>query len=644
MPTLTEKILAAHLTDGEMKPGNEIGLRIDQTLTQDSTGTMAYLELEAMGIDRVKTERSVAYIDHNMLQSGPENFDDHLFIQSAAENFGITYSRPGNGICHQVHLENFGIPGKTLIGSDSHTPTGGGLGMIAIGAGGVDVAAAMAGRSYYITCPDVIEVRLTGKLRTGVSAKDIILYVLQQETVKGGVNKVYEYTGDGVATLSVPERATITNMGAELGATCSIFPSDENTKVYMDSMGRGDQWMPLAADDDAVYFKTINVDLSTLEPMTACPHSPDKVVTVESLAGMKINQVAIGSCTNSSYLDLARCAAILKGQKVAENVSLVISPGSRTILKQMASDGILSVFLEAGARILECGCGPCIGMGQAPNTDGISLRTFNRNFFGRSGTKSAQVYLVSPETAAISAITGVLTSPAGDTRLEGIQVPERYDRDDHLFIFPSDEKIGHTPLVKGPNIKGVPLGEPVPETFTGKVAAYLEDNITTDHIMPSNAKLLPFRSNIPHLANFCLTPSDADFPSRCQEMQGTEYAPVIVAGENYGQGSSREHAALAPLYLGVKAVIAKSFARIHKANLINNAILPLTFKNPADYDDFNLGDVLSFSDLPAQVKARSVTVKNETTGKTYELALELGERQERLLLEGGLLTSIKHGK
>jgi len=640
MPTLTEKILAAHLTDGEMKPGNEIGLRIDQTLTQDSTGTMAYLELEAMGIDRVKTERSVAYIDHNMLQSGPENFDDHLFIQSAA----ITYSRPGNGICHQVHLENFGIPGKTLIGSDSHTPTGGGLGMIAIGAGGVDVAAAMAGRSYYITCPEVIEVRLTGQLRTGVSAKDIILYVLQQETVKGGVNKVYEYTGDGVKTLSVPERATITNMGAELGATCSIFPSDENTKVYMDSMGRGDQWIPLAADDDAQYLKTIHVDLSALEPMTACPHSPDKVVTVESLAGMKINQVAIGSCTNSSYLDLARCAAILKGQKVAENVSLVISPGSRTILKQMASDGILSVFLEAGARILECGCGPCIGMGQAPNTDGVSLRTFNRNFFGRSGTKSAQVYLVSPETAAISAITGVLTSPAGDERLAGVTVPERYDRDDHLFIFPSDEKIGHTPLVKGPNIKGVPLGEPVAETLSGKVAAYLEDNITTDHIMPSNASLLPFRSNIPHLANFCLTPSDADFPSRCQEMQGTEYAPIIVAGDNYGQGSSREHAALAPLYLGVKAVIAKSFARIHKANLINNAIIPMTFANPADYDDFNLGDVLSFSDLPAQIKARKVTVKNETTGKTYELNLELGERQERLLLEGGLLTSIKHGK
>ena len=642
MPTLTEKIIAAHITDGEMKAGNEIGIRIDQTLTQDSTGTMAYLELEAMGIDRVKTERSVAYIDHNMLQSGPENFDDHLFIQSAAENFGLTYSRPGNGICHQVHLENFGIPGKTLIGSDSHTPTGGGLGMLAIGAGGVDVAAAMAGRSYYITMPEVIEVRLTGKLRAGVSAKDIILYVLQQETVKGGVNKVYEYTGDGVASLSVPERATITNMGAELGATCSIFPSDDNTKVYMDSMGRGDQWLPLAADDDAEYFKTIHVDLSTLEPMTACPHSPDKVVTVESLAGMKINQVAIGSCTNSSYLDLARCAAVLKGQKVAENVSLVISPGSRTILKQMATDGTLAIFLEAGARILECGCGPCIGMGQAPNTDGISLRTFNRNFFGRSGTKSADVYLVSPETAALSAINGVLTSPAGEERFADVKVPEVYDRDDHLFIFPSEDKIGHTELVKGPNIKGVPVGQPVPETFTGKVAAYLEDNITTDHIMPSNAKLLPYRSNVPYLSNHCLTPSDAEFPARCQAM--TDAAPVIVAGDNYGQGSSREHAALAPLYLGVKAVIAKSFARIHKANLINNAILPLTFKNPADYDDFSLNDVLVFDDLVNQVKARAVTVKNETTGKIYELELELGERQERLLLEGGLLTSIKNEK
>lgn len=642
MPTLTEKIIAAHLTDGEMVAGNEIGIRIDQTLTQDSTGTMAYLELEAMGIDRVKTERSVAYIDHNMLQSGPENFDDHLFIQSAAENFGITYSRPGNGICHQVHLENFGIPGKTLIGSDSHTPTGGGLGMLAIGAGGADVAAAMAGRSYYIVMPEVIEVRLTGKLRTGVSAKDIILYVLQQETVKGGVNKVYEYTGDGVATLSVPERATITNMGAELGATCSIFPSDDRTKVYMDSMNRGNQWVALSADADATYSKTLNVDLSALEPMTACPHSPDKVVTVASLEGMKVNQIAIGSCTNSSYLDLARCAAVLKGHKVAENVSLVISPGSRTILKQMATDGILSVFLEAGARILECGCGPCIGMGQAPNTNGVSLRTFNRNFYGRSGTTSADVYLVSPETAAISAINGVLTNPAGDAHFDNVAVPKAYSVDDHLFIFPSEDKIGHTPLVKGPNIKHVPLGEPVPEAFTGKVAAYLEDNITTDHIMPSNAKLLPYRSNIPYLANFCLTPSDADFPSRCQAMEGA--APVIVAGDNYGQGSSREHAALAPLYLGVKAVIAKSFARIHKANLVNNAILPLTFKNPADYDDFSIGDVLTFTNLVEGVKAREVSVLNETTGKTYALELELGERQEKLLLEGGLLTSIKNEK
>lgn len=642
MPTLAEKIIAAHLTDGEMVAGNEIGIRIDQTLTQDSTGTMAYLELEAMGIDRVKTERSVAYIDHNMLQSGPENFDDHLFIQSAAENFGITYSRPGNGICHQVHLENFGIPGKTLIGSDSHTPTGGGLGMLAIGAGGADVAAAMAGRSYYIVMPEVIEVRLTGKLRTGVSAKDIILYVLQQETVKGGVNKVYEYTGDGVATLSVPERATITNMGAELGATCSIFPSDVRTKAYMDSMNRGDQWVELAADADATYSKTLVVDLDTLEPMTACPHSPDKVVTVASLEGMKVNQIAIGSCTNSSYLDLARCAAVLKGHKVAENVSLVISPGSRTILKQMATDGILTVFLEAGARILECGCGPCIGMGQAPNTNGVSLRTFNRNFYGRSGTTSADVYLVSPETAAISAINGVLTNPAGDAHFDNVTVPEHYSVDDHLFIFPSEDKIGHTPLVKGPNIKHVPLGEAVPEAFTGKVAAYLEDNITTDHIMPSNAKLLPYRSNIPHLANFCLTPSDAEFPARCQAM--TDAAPVIVAGDNYGQGSSREHAALAPLYLGVKAVIAKSFARIHKANLVNNAILPLTFKNPADYDDFSIGDVLTFTDLVNGVKAREVSVLNETTGKTYALELELGERQEKLLLEGGLLTSIKNEK
>ena len=640
--TIAQKLIKSHLLSGDRTVGSVIGLRMYQTLTQDATGTMAYLEFEAMGVERVKTELSVAYIDHNTLQTGFENADDHRFIRSAAKKRGLLFSRPGNGICHQVHLERFGIPGKTLIGSDSHTPTGGGIGMLAFGVGGLDVAVAMGGGAYYIPMPKMVRVNLTGKLSPWVSAKDVILDVLRQMTVKGGVGKIVEYAGEGVKTLSVPERATITNMGAELGATCSIFPSDDNTKVYMDSMGRGDQWLPLAADDDAEYFKTIHVDLSALEPMTACPHSPDKVVTVESLAGMKINQVAIGSCTNSSYLDLARCAAVLKGQKVAENVSLVISPGSRTILKQMATDGTLAIFLEAGARILECGCGPCIGMGQAPNTDGISLRTFNRNFFGRSGTKSADVYLVSPETAALSAINGVLTSPAGEERFADVKVPEVYDRDDHLFIFPSEDKIGHTELVKGPNIKGVPVGQPVPETFTGKVAAYLEDNITTDHIMPSNAKLLPYRSNVPYLSNHCLTPSDAQFPARCQAM--TDAAPVIVAGDNYGQGSSREHAALAPLYLGVKAVIAKSFARIHKANLINNAILPLTFKNPADYDDFSLNDVLVFDDLVNQVKARAVTVKNETTGKTYELELELGERQERLLLEGGLLTSIKNEK
>lgn len=639
MATLTEKIIAAHLVDGEMAPGNEIGLRIDQTLTQDSTGTMAYLELEAMNPPRVKTKRSVAYIDHNMLQSGPENFDDHLFIQSAAANYGIWFSRPGNGICHQVHLENFGVPGETLIGSDSHTPTGGGIGMIAIGAGGVDVAAAMAGKPYYIIMPEVIEVRLEGALQAGVSAKDVILEVLRRETVKGGVNKVYEYTGPGLDSLSVPERATITNMGAELGATTSIFPSDERTKEYLDSFGRGDVWQALSADDDATYLKTITIDLSTLRPLTACPHSPDKVVTVESLAGMAINQVAIGSCTNSSYMDLAKAAAVLKGHRVDPRVSLVISPGSRQILKRMADDGLLSIFIEAGARILECGCGPCIGMGQAPNTDGISLRTFNRNFYARSGTASAQIYLVSPETAALSAIAGVLTDPFGDERFKGITNPTHFNTDHNLFIEPNEAAIGKTKLIKGPNIKDCPVGEPVREHLKARVATHLEDNITTDHIAPSNAKLLPFRSNVPYLSNFCLTPADEGFPERCKQM--TDAAPVIVAGDNYGQGSSREHAALCPLYLGVRAVIAKSFARIHKANLINNGILPLTFKNPADYDDFQIGDDLTFDDLRNQVKNRAVTVTNERTGKTYDLAIDLGARQEQLLLAGGLLATVK---
>lgn len=639
MVTLTEKIIAAHLVDGEMAAGNEIGLRIDQTLTQDSTGTMAYLELEAMNPPRVKTERSVAYIDHNMLQSGPENFDDHLFIQSAAANYGIWFSRPGNGICHQVHLENFGIPGKTLIGSDSHTPTGGGIGMLAIGAGGVDVAAAMAGRAYYITMPEVIEVRLEGELRTGVAAKDVILELLRRETVKGGVNKVYEYTGPGVATLTVPERATITNMGAELGATTSIFPSDTNTRTYLESFGRADDWQALHADDDAVYSKTVTINLSELTPMIAQPHSPDKVVPVSELAGLAINQVAIGSCTNSSYMDLAKCAAFLKGKSVHPDVSLVVSPGSRQILKRLADDGLLSIFIEAGARILECGCGPCIGMGQAPNSNGVSLRSFNRNFYARSGTASADVYLVSPETAVMSAVTGELTDPFGEASFMDIDTPLKYQVDDNLFIAPDESAIGQTALVKGPNIKDCPVGLPVEDRLIGRVATYLEDNITTDHIAPSNAKLLPFRSNVPYLADFCLTPADPDFPATCKSMHDT--APIIVAGENYGQGSSREHAALCPLYLGVRAVIAKSFARIHKANLVNNGILPLTFHHPADYDDLKVGDDLRFTNLIEEIIARKVTVTNERSGKTYELDIDLGDRQEGLLLAGGLLASIK---
>lgn len=640
MPTLTEKIIAQHLTDGEMNAGEEIGIRIDQTLTQDSTGTMVYLELEAMGIDRVKTKRSVAYIDHNMLQSGPENFDDHLFIQSAAANFGLWYSKPGNGICHQVHLENFGIPGETLIGSDSHTPTGGGIGMLAIGAGGVDVAAAMAGRSYFIRMPEVIEVRLNGSLRPGVSAKDIILTLLKKLTVKGGVNRVFEYTGDGVATLTVPERATITNMGAELGATTSIFPSDDVTKEFMTSMGRDADWVALSADEDAEYSQTITLELDQLVPMMAAPHSPDNVVPVSDLAGETINQVAVGSCTNSSYMDLAKCAKVLKGKKVHPEVSFVISPGSRQILKRLADDGLLSIFLESGARILECGCGPCIGMGQAPNTNGISLRTFNRNFFARSGTPSASVYLVSPETAVLSAINGVITDPFGDERFTGIANPEHFDIDQNLFIPPDEEKIGNTPLIKGPNIKEVPVGQPIPNALAGQVAAYLEDNITTDHIMPSNASLLPYRSNVPHLADFCLTPSDPDFPARCKAM--TDRAPIIVAGDNYGQGSSREHAALAPLYLGVRAVLVKSFARIHKANLINNGILPLTFKNPADYDDLQIGDNLNFTNLPEEIRNGVVTIRNERTGNEYLADISLGERQLDLLLAGGVLASIRN--
>lgn len=634
---ISEKILKKHLEQGDMKQGNEIGIKIDQTLTQDSTGTMAYLQLEAIGIEKVETKKSVAYIDHNMLQSGPENFDDHLYIQSMAKNNGIWFSKPGNGICHQVHLERFGVPGDTLIGSDSHTPTAGGLGMLAIGAGGVDVAAAMAGASYFIKMPEIIKVELEGTLRTGASAKDIILEVLQRETVKGGVNKIYEYSGEGVKTLSIPERATITNMGAELGATTSIFPSDELTLEFLKSMGREEDFVEVKADKDAKYYKTIKINLNNIVPMAACPHSPDNVVDVSEIEGKIINQVAIGSCTNSSYLDLAKVANIIKGKKVHPDVSLVISPGSRQILKKLADEGILSIFLEAGARILECGCGPCIGMGQAPCTNGKSLRTFNRNFKGRSGTVSADVYLVSPETAAISAIYGVITNPLGLEEVKDVFVPKYFEQDNNLFIKPNEQYIGKTEIIKGPNIKAYPKATPIGELLNSKVLTKLGDNITTDHIMPSNAKLLPYRSNIPYLADYCLTPSDKNFPNKAKEAGNG----IIIAGENYGQGSSREHAALVPLYLGVKAIIAKSFARIHKQNLINNGILPLVFENNEDYDKINENDLIEIDNLIDQLKNRKITIKNISKSIEIETKIEVSKRQEKMLLSGGLLAMLK---
>lgn len=636
--SIAEKILKKHLVDGEMLSGNEIGIKIDQTLTQDSTGTMAYLQLETIGIDKVKTKKSVAYIDHNMLQSGPENFDDHLYIQSMAKNHGIWFSKPGNGICHQVHLERFGVPGDTLIGSDSHTPTAGGLGMLAIGAGGVDVAAAMAGAPYFIKMPQIIKVELIGALKAGVSAKDVILEVLKRETVKGGVNKIYEYGGEGVKTLSIPERATITNMGAELGATTSIFPADELTLEFLKSMGREDDFIEIKADGDAEYYKTITINLNDLVPMLACPHSPDNVVNINEIEGLKINQVAIGSCTNSSYLDLAKTAAILKGKKVHPDVSLVISPGSRQILKKLADEGILSIFLQSGARILECGCGPCIGMGQAPCTNGKSLRTFNRNFKGRSGTVSADVYLVSPETAAISAVKGVITNPTGLQEVEDILVPKVFEQDNNLFIEPNEKYIGKTEILKGPNIKEFPRAEAVKEYLNSIVLTKLGDNITTDHIMPSNAKLLPYRSNIPYLADYCLTPSDVDFPNKAKKAS----SGIIIAGENYGQGSSREHAALVPLYLGVKAVIAKSFARIHKQNLINNGILPLVFNNVEDYDKISEGDWLGIDNLKYQLESGKIIIKNISKVVQIEAKIEVSKRQEKMLLSGGLLAMLKN--
>lgn len=634
--TLTEKIIKDHLVVGEMVKGTEIGIRIDQTLTQDSTGTMAYMQLEAMEVPRVKTKRSLAYIDHNMLQEGPENMDDHIYIQTVAKKHGVYFSKPGNGICHQVEIERFGVPGQTLLGSDSHTPTGGGIGMLAIGAGGLDVAVAMAGGEYYITMPEVVKVELTGKLRKGVSSKDIILEVLRQCTVKGGINKVFEYTGDGVKTLTVPERATVTNMGAELGATTSVFPSDEMTKAFLEAQGRGGDFTALSADSDAVYDQVVKVDLSTLEPLTACPHSPDKVVKVSEIEGLKVNQVAIGSCTNSSWLDLMKVAAILKGQTVAENVQLVIAPGSKQVLTMLAENGALADLLNAGARILECGCGPCIGMGQAPCTDGVSLRTFNRNFKGRSGTVSADVYLLSPETAAISAVKGVLTNPLGKVELPDIEMPKDFLINDNAVIPPAPEG-ERVEVIKGPNIKPFPLAKPLADTVEGKALIVVEDNITTDHIMPSNAKLLPYRSNIPYLADYCLSPCDPEFPQRAKDNHGG----FIIGGQNYGQGSSREHAALAPVYLGIKGVITKSFARIHKNNLINNGILPMVFENEADYDKISLGDDLMIDHAREQVNTGRIILKNKTKNEEYPLLIEVSERQKEMLQAGGLINLMR---
>ena len=634
--TLTEKILKAHLVDGEFVKGQEIGIRIDQTLTRDATGTMAYLEYEAMGVPRVRTEKSVAYIDHNTLQSGFENADDHRFIGSVCKKHGIYFSRPGNGICHQVHLERFGIPGKTLIGSDSHTPTGGGIGMIAIGAGGLDVAVAMGGGAYYITYPKIVKVNLTGKLSPWVSAKDVILEVLRRMSVKGGVGKVIEYCGEGVKTLTVPERATITNMGAELGATTSIFPSDETTLAFLKAQDRADVWSELKADDDAVYDEQIDIDLSQLIPLAACPHSPDNVKSVNEIGKLKIDQVCIGSCTNSSYVDMMKVAHILKGKTVDPSVSLAIAPGSKQVLNMIAENGALADMIAAGARILESACGPCIGMGQSPNSKGVSLRTFNRNFEGRSGTKDGQIYLVSPEMAAVSALTGYLTDPRTLGDMPEFKLPEHFKINDNMVVPPADEAdMDSVEVLRGPNIKPFPQTSPLDDSIDCQVSLKVGDNITTDHIMPAGAKILPLRSNIPAISQHCFTVCDEDFPRRAKNMGKS----IIVGGSNYGQGSSREHAALAPLYLGIKAVLVKSFARIHRANLINAGILPLTFVNEADYDKINQGDEIVLADVRADVEAdmSKLTVVNKTTGVEIPVLCELTGRTKDIILAGGLL-------
>ena len=635
---VAQKLIASHLVTGDLTPGSEISIRIDQTLTQDSTGTRAYLQLEAMGVDKVRTKRSVAYIDHNMLQSGSENADDHKYIQTVAAKHGIWFSRPGNGICHQVHLERFSVPGQTLLGSDSHTPTCGAAGMLAIGAGGLDVAVAMGGGAYYLTMPKVCHVVLTGELNPMVSAKDVILEVLRRLTVKGGVGKIMEYGGPGVETLSVPMRATIANMGAELGATTTVFPSDRRTFEFFAARGRRADWAPLTADEDAEYDEEITIDLSALHPLAAQPHSPDNVVPISEIEGIKVDQVCIGSCTNSSFCDLMRVAGILEGRHVAENVSLTISPGSRQVLKALANNGALGTLVTAGARILECACGPCIGMGQAPATGAVSLRTFNRNFYGRSGTPSANVYLVSPEAAAVSAVTGVLTDPETYGLKPMYDVPEHFEIDDGMLVVPPEDGSG-VEVVRGPNIKPFPKAAPPAETLSGKALIKLGDNITTDHIMPSNAKLLPFRSNVPYLAGFCLAPCDEGFAERAKANGGG----FIVAGGNYGQGSSREHAALAPLYLGVKAVLAKSFARIHRANLMNNGILPLEFTDEADYDAIAPDDEIVIENAPAQIAAAAEgeCVNVRAGGRELKMKLVITPRQRDILLAGGLLNYTK---
>lgn len=638
--TIAQKIIKEHLVSGDMIPGHEIALKIDQTLTQDATGTMAYLEFETMGVPRVKTELSVAYIDHNTLQSGFENADDHRFIQSMAKKYGLYFSRPGNGICHQVHLERFGKPGKTLIGSDSHTPTGGGIGMLAMGAGGLDVAVAMGGGAYYITMPKMYKVNLTGSLNDFVTAKDISLEILRILSVKGGVGAIIEWGGEGVKSLSVPERATITNMGTELGATTSIFPSDEVTRAFLKAQGRAEDYIELHSDEDAEYDKVIDINLSELKPLIACPHCPDNIVTVESLKGTKVDQVCIGSCTNSSLYDMLKVAALLKGRTIDTGVSFSVSPGSKQVLSMLAGCGALNYIIASGARLLECACGPCIGMGFSPNSGGVSLRTFNRNFEGRSGTADGQVYLVSPETAVAAALTGEITDPRLLGKMPKINMPDKFKIDDSAVIPPADlETAKKLNIIRGPNIKPFPNSKPQEDTLRAELVLKVGDNITTDHIMPAGAKILPYRSNIPYLSKFCFGVCDDTFPERAKAAGQS----IIVGGNNYGQGSSREHAALVPLYLGVRAVIAKSFARIHAANLINAGIMPLTFENPLDYDNLNQSDMISIESIYDGMDSGKLVLKDEKSGKYIQLVCSFTDRQKAILKAGGLLKYVGQG-